>query len=251
MEKTYRNYDEFEMRDLVGQIVMDKGNPRMVLEFDIHPRARLKIGTVWYDADGLQRYFIKKDGSLLKNLVEVTADGHTIEEFLIAVKGDWSKVEFYHSPLEGKSYWRDTLLECEDDLLPSVYVHGLDKYRLKKITYIRPKKGFRGSVIGVVDGNEGPLDFECVAVSNDEDYPFVGFEIGTKKITSTDYHRFKTPMFSKDNLPQPGTRFHKSGSPGFFRFSHIDKNCNGFICEKGFTWVWDSTDWIDFEIVED
>jgi len=186
--------------------------------------------------------------SELKNehKVELSYDGHTLEEFKELIENDCSNIELIPKKniLWDASEWKATIWKNKVSLLEQIEILGLNKFRIKPTPkYIRPKVGFRGSVM-----------CEVVSYGTREIVAVAGCGCVDNKggIYSLKYARLLP--FSAENPPPVGTRFKVDGQFYSHRFLKFDKKGDtiGIISESGvwFNYSEDCKDrfkWLDFE----
>jgi len=146
--------------------------------------------------------------------IELSSDGYTLEEFLAKVNDDCSNVEvkskignsWIGAPVSNQQFLND----CID----------LINYRVKPTKYIRPKVGFRGSVMCEVSTgrNQEPVKVEVVSV---EKGYCVAFPLREVHYSPSYFEYFKLLPFSAENEPPVGTRFRKKQ---WDSVSHIERD---------------------------
>lgn len=252
----YRAYESDEIRQLICKAIVDIDDKNHIET----------ILTIWEDSQGIMictldneytpedllKLCIFEDGSPVGVKVELSACGKTLEEFMEVAKDDCSNVEFLSSSRKwGESGWGT----IKDLKIAVTELYNIKYYRIKpesKQIYIRPKDGFRGSVFGYnsTDGiHWSGKKVECVCRDNSIVEPYNYFILEGSYWAKD----FRTPLFSTDNPPQPGTRFKCSSSgcksdifyvKSFIGCENRVEDSNG-VCHQ-----LDHITWIDFEIIE-
>ncbi len=193
----------------------------------------------------LLKRWTHEDGTPIGIKEELSSDGYTLEEFIAKANDDCSNVE-----IEEINSNFSKLANCSSkEMLISMILHGgIRKFRIKSTPkYIRPKVGFRGSVMcELYDSLMKEYHYEEVIAVVKAKYPYHTLSMGN-------YTECRLLPFSADNPPPIGTRFRIidwGEGESFARYASPTED-NWFSSEKDGDFTWDKDIiWIDFEEVK-
>ncbi len=244
----FRELKGKELLSLEGKWLVDKDDTSismLVVKIDTDV-SEVVMNNAIYTNVYLYNNYIHKDGTPIGIKIELSSDGYTLEEFIAKANDDCSNVE-----IEEINSNFSKLANCSSkEMLISMILHGgIRKFRIKPTPkYIRPKVGFRGSVMCEVTNEymAGWLFVEVVAVVG-------GIDGVCYRGVNNDYTQARLLPFSADNPPPVGTRFRIidwGEGESFARYASPTED-NWFSSEKDgdFTWNKDII-WIDFEEVK-
>ncbi len=257
--KRYRELKGSELLSLKGKWLMNKLNNKLLLPVEgieiIGVSGAIKLDGNWYTPFSLLKEQVHEDGTPVGIEIELSYDNLTLEEFMTKANNDCSNVEYYHSK---KDKWEITV--CDVNMLRATTANELSTYRIKPTPrYIRPKVGFRGSVMCEVRcldirTEDSWTIKEVIAVLDTKNYfNYLAVDSGDENI----YSECRLLPFSADNPPPVGTRFRDSNRDvRRYLALHrenvgLDTDCHSIIPEYGKKIPWKNIEWIDFEEVVD
>ncbi len=247
--KRYRELKGSELLSLKGKWIMhnsDIDNQSLVTNINVEQNSISTVDDA-IPSKILVEEWRYEDGTPIGIEIELSHDDYTLEEFMTKVKDDCSNVEH----LDGTSTWVEINLMKHHNLKSFIKTNGLDRYRIKPTQYIRPKVGFRGSVMCEVRDNK---ESDWIKVKQEVIAAFERNSI--TYFQTTDVVTWKCARllpFSADNPPPEGARFIYHGCGSVFHFERMDDYRDAMHCSGGVIVSMVPEDknvpWIDYEEV--